>query len=144
MTTDPFAELDAWLACCDTVVVHRDAKDWRLALEHIADAGATAAVAITRREDLADLDPRIGVLVMSVRPGEAGSRFDRTSIDRVRECRARGHARVGVDGSVTSELGRELTLAGATWLVSGTSITSDPDPSAWMHRVDPARVGRPQ
>lgn len=132
MTTEPLLALDAWLTCCDTVAIHRDARDWRAALQRITDAGRTPAVAIATVADLADLDPSIGVLVMSVRPGDAGSGFDHTAFDRVREARRRGHRLVGVDGSVTAALGSGLVAAGANWLVSGTSITSDPDPAAWM------------
>lgn len=135
MTTDPLAELDDWLACCDTIVIHPEARDWRVALQRISDAGATAAVAITAPTQLACLDPATGVLVMSVRPGDAGGGFDHSAFDRVREARRRGHRLVGVDGSVTADRGRELADAGANWLVSGTSITGDPDPAAWIRRA---------
>lgn len=132
MTTDPLPVLDAWLVCCDTVAVHRQAPDWREAVRRIRDAGAAPAVAITAGTELAGLDRSIGVLVMSVRPGHAGSGFDPAAIGLVREARALGHGLIGVDGSVTAELGRELAAAGAGWLVSGTSLTAAADPAAWL------------
>ncbi|MCH1883929.1 hypothetical protein [Agrococcus sp. ARC_14] len=132
MTTDPEHGLDAWLACCDIIAVHRRAPRWRATVDRVAEAGRQAVVAVESRAELTGLDPSLGVLVMSVRPGHAGSGFDADALDVVRAASTAGHELVGVDGSVTPEIGRTLIAAGATWLVSGTSITAAADAAEWI------------
>lgn len=132
MTTDLEAGLDAWLACCDIIAVHRRAPRWSTAVARIAAAGRLPIVALESAAELAGLNPSLGVLVMSVRPGHSGSGFDPGAVAVVRAASAAGLDPVGVDGSVTPELGRELLRAGATWLVSGTSITAAADPAQWI------------
>ncbi|WP_413317233.1 hypothetical protein AA0Z99_10815 [Agrococcus sp. 1P02AA] len=135
MTLEPERDLDAWLECCDTIVVHRTAPGWLEAVERIEAAGRRAAVAVEHDRDLEGLDRSLGVLVMSVRPGHAGSGFDLAALDRVRAAANAGHRSIGVDGSVTPELGWALVDAGADWLVSGGSLTGAASPAEWLDRL---------
>ncbi|QCR18190.1 hypothetical protein [Agrococcus sp. SGAir0287] len=136
MTIDPLRDLDDWLPLCDTIAVHAVGDGWRAAIDRIRAAGATPALAVASAAELvaADLPPDVGVLVMAVAPGHAGSRFDERAVEVVHAARAQGRALVGVDGSVTDERGRALVAAGASWLVSGTSLTAS-DPAAWLAAV---------
>lgn len=136
MVERPVEHLEPWLEVCDTVTVHVESQGWEGAVERIRAAGCDAAVAIspgTPLDALADLPAQIGVLVMSVVPGRAGSGFLPATYDRLD--RLAGRTLLGVDGSVDLERGRRCVRHGATWLVSGTALTAVDDPAVWITSV---------
>lgn len=135
MTLEPERDLDAWIELCDTIAVHRSAPRWHEALERVAAAGRRPVVAVVDDDELAGLDPSLGVLIMSVRPGRAGSAFDAAALERVRAAATADHRLIGADGSVTPEIGRSLIDAGATWLVSGGSLARASSPAEWLARA---------
>jgi Ribulose-phosphate 3 epimerase family len=95
----------------------------------VAVSPGTSASAVQAHGEAA----RLGVLVMSVEPGRAGSTFDLRTPDRVRE--VGGRRLLGVDGAVTSDRVPDLVRAGASWVVSGTDLLRSPDPAGWLSRV---------
>lgn len=133
MVLDPVRHAPAWAEICRRVVVHVEAAGWRDAVALTREAGAAAAVAVspdTPLESVVGLDPDVGVLVMSVRPGHAGAAFLPATVGRVGALA--GRAALGVDGGVTRDLARECRRAGATWVVSGTDLCASPDPAGWL------------
>lgn len=136
MCEDPRPQLGEWIAFCDTIAVHSSQPHWVECIRTIQAAGVKPVVAVTSATELSslDLDQSWGVLVMSVIPGHAGSTFDPRAVETVRLARRLGHALVGVDGSVDAQRGAALVAAGATWIVSGTSLTAS-DPAVWREEV---------
>ncbi|WP_129336336.1 hypothetical protein [Cellulomonas endophytica] len=142
MVRRPVEHVPAWTDLCDTVVVHVEAEGWREAVDAVRGAGRRAAVAVspgTPLDEVRALGPDVGVLVMSVVPGQAGSGFLPTTYDRLDALA--GRPLLGVDGSVDLERGARCHAHGATWLVSGTSLCGCPDPARWLEQL--ARPGMP-
>lgn len=138
MVADPAAAVARWLPVCDTIIVQVEATGYADAVELIRNAGRTAAVAIAPGTPLTVLDglpDDVGVLVMSVEPGRAGTSFHNGTWQRLQELR--GRSLLGVDGSVTRERATRCVNHGATWIVSGTDLCGSPDPAGWL-----AEVGR--
>lgn len=143
MVADPLAVLAAW-TWCDTVVVHVEADRWADAVAGVRSAGRAAAVAIapsTPLDAVTDLDPDVGVLVMSVAPGHAGTTFVPETFDRV--AALRGRTPIGVDGGMTLPLARECIAQGATWIVSGTDLCGCSDPRRWLADLGAATGDEP-
>lgn len=141
MVEQPLAHLAAWLEACDTIAVHAESERWADAVERILDAGRTAAVAMgpeSALDEVADLPPDVGVLLMSIVPGRAGSTFLPSTYERLD--RFRGRPLLGVDGSVDLERGHRCIRHGATWLVSGTALSAADDPCGWISAVSAATV----
>lgn len=136
MVLEPLAQLEDWLTVCDTVAVHVESSDWQQAVECTLKAGRAAAVAIsptTPLSALEGLDENIGILVMSITPGQSPSRFLPSTLERLSALR--GRELLGVDGGVTLPLAYECSDHGATWLISGSDLCGSPDPSAWIASV---------
>lgn len=134
MMHDPVASIDEWVEFCELVVVPVEIADWRSALRRIDAAGAVGGLAVSPDSELS-LVPRghFPVLVMSVKPGDAGAEFRPGTLERVRELVGRGcHAMVGADGGVQAKHLTRLTDAGASWVVSGTGLFNAPDLSEWL------------
>ena len=72
------------------------------------------------------------VLLMSVNPGFGGQSFIPTTLDKLREARAKIDAsgldiRLEIDGGVKTDNIREITAAGADMFVAGSAIFNAPD-----------------
>jgi ribulose-phosphate 3-epimerase len=136
MVHEPARRVPHWAALCDTIVVHREATGWREGLEAVRECGRTPVVAISPSapiSDVSSLPPEVGVLVMSVPPGGAGSTFAAATLDRL--AALRGRELLGVDGGVTFDLAGRCVRHGATWLVSGTDLCGATDPGRWIDGV---------
>jgi len=78
------------------------------------------------------LDKLDVVLLMSVNPGFGGQSFIPTTLDKLREARAKIDAsglgiRLEIDGGVKTDNIREITAAGADMFVAGSAIFNAPD-----------------
>ncbi len=135
MLADPLDELDDWLAFCERVVVHVEARGWREALDRIVASGREGAVAISPGTALAGVDvpPSVSVLVMSVHPGQGGGAFLDDTTQRISTLAPSNS--VGVDGGVTIDRARESWAAGARWIVSGTALISAVPPQSWVQSI---------
>jgi len=106
-------------------------------LGYIKKLGAKAGVVlnpstpVSALEEVArDLD---FVLVMSVNPGFGGQSFIPQSLDKVRRVRALldsagSAAPIEIDGGIDSSNVAQVVAAGASIIVAGNAIFSDPDP----------------
>lgn len=132
MVADPAAAVSPWLAFCDLVAVHLESETWLPALERIASAGATPALAISPGSVLPDALPaHVGaVLVMAVEPGYGGSTFDEAALTKLDQVPRAMLA--GVDGGVTASLAALARDHGARWIVSGNDLVGAPDPARWL------------
>ncbi len=140
MVADPLDHVDAWTDFCEIIVVHAEARDWMVAAHRIEARGARPALAISLGTPVATVQStELAILCMSVTPGEAGSRFNSAALETIASVHAAGRARLlGLDGGVTHRHVRPAVAAGANWLVSGTDLTTSPDPVGWL---DKARRG---
>lgn len=132
MVWDPVTELDAWTDFCGRVVVHVEARDWRRAVERIADRGSEPAVAISPGTPVPSGLGEVAVLVMSIAPGRAGDTFRQESLETVTALRSGSQRSLGLDGGVTRAIVPRAADAGATWFVSGGDLVTSEDPSGWL------------
>lgn len=100
-------------------------------LKKIRRAGIEAGVALSPSADAAFLKyilPYLDfVVVMTVEPGFAGQTFIPSQLDKISAIRALAGSLpdITVDGNITASHARECASAGATTLVTGTSLTFD-------------------
>lgn len=132
MARDPRPSLAAWSRVVDRIAVHVNQPYWHESVATIRDLGTTPVLAVHDGEELAQVPAEIGVLVMAVAPGHAGTGFAAGTLDLVRTARLAGHPTISVDGSVTLERALVLSAAGATDVVSGTALTAADDPGEWV------------
>lgn len=140
MMVDALPVLDAFAEVCERVVVHAESATLHAALRRIERRGREPAVAVMLDTDLTTWrSQEVPLLVMSITPGRAGSRFDRAALDRIAAVRAAavrdtaGRSRaIGVDGGVDADSAGEAIRHGADWIVSGTALFGAPDPGAWL------------
>lgn len=123
MFIDTIGQVDFWTDVCDRIIVHIELPDWRDAVTRIEHRGCEPLVAISPGTPAHAAPDELGVLCMSVTPGHAGSLFDRTALQKVRELADRNSDRaIGLDGGVRREHVEEASTAGATWLVVGNDL----------------------
>jgi ribulose-phosphate 3-epimerase len=125
-------------AGCSRLIVHAEAcPHLHRTLGHIAELGATAAVALNPATPAAEvahvLDLIDMVLVMTVNPGFGGQAYIAAMETKIADVRAMldagGHhgVHVEVDGGIgTSTIGG-AARAGANVLIAGTALYRDPD-----------------
>ena len=137
MMLDPVPAIPGWAGFCELIVVPVEIDGWRDAVRAIESSGATPALAVSPQTALGRVPHGdFPVLVMSVEPGDAGADFRPGTIERIERLAGRGcHAMVGVDGGVLPAHLPALAEAGATWVVSGTSLFGAPDPGAWLRHA---------
>lgn len=140
MTQDVLDFIPEWTPICQRIIVHAEVPDSKRAVELILSSGCTPIVALspeTSLNILDDLPPGLGVLVMSVTPGQAGSKFHDSTYERLDALRHR--AELGVDGSVNPERATRCFDHGASWVVSGTSLCESLNPSEWILQAEDYR-----
>src|SRR5690606_10195539 len=122
-------------------------------LQLIRDGGAKAGLVFNPATPLDGLrygmDKVDMILLMSVNPGFGGQKFIPTTLDKLREARARIDAsgrdmRLAVDGGGTAQNIRQIAEAGAATFVAGSAIFSAPDYKAVIDqmRAELAQVQR--
>ena len=130
-------------AGADQVTVHLEAAPepdtLRRLLADIRARGARAGVALrplTPAHVLDGLwDALDTVLVMTVEPGYGGQPFREELLPKVRELAQQATEQpappvIAVDGGIDDRTAPQVTEAGATFLVAGTSVYGAPDPAA--------------
>jgi ribulose-phosphate 3-epimerase len=75
------------------------------------------------------------VLLMSIWPGYSGQPFMPEALDRVARLAELVSCPIQVDGGVAEENAKALREAGATLLVAGSAIFSDPEPADAYRRL---------
>lgn len=133
MVCEPVRHVGRWTALCDTIAVHVESEGWAEALGLVRDAGCRPVVAVgpgASLEQVLPLPADVGVLVLAVPPGHAGSGFDPRTPGRLDALS--GRPALGVDGAVDAERARLCRAHGATWVVSGSALCAAPDRAAWL------------
>jgi len=130
-----FAEAGA-----DYLTVHVEAcPHLHRTIQSIKERGVKAGVTLNPATPFALLQEILGevdlVLIMSVNPGFGGQAFIPSVLKKITEARKmldqiKSHALLEVDGGVKVENAREIVAAGATALVAGSAIFSQPDYTA--------------
>lgn len=126
----PFAEAGA-----DRLTVHREALVHpHRVLQSIRELGVQAGVAIAPGTSLSTLEELLGLVdlvqVMTVNPGWGGQSFLHSQLAKIRRLRHMLDERgldipIGVDGGIDRTTAPLVVSAGATVLVSGSSIYND-------------------
>jgi len=127
-------------AGADCVSVHQEVcRHLDRTLRHIQSEGARAGVVLNPATPVATLFEVLElvdyVLVMSVNPGFGGQHFIGRTLDKLSELRTlRSRQGLGfeieVDGGITSDNVGRVVMAGASWIVAGTSVFGAADPAA--------------
>ena len=140
----PFREAGA---DCLTFHVEADRHSHRT-LQRIRAAGMKAGVALNPATPVCMVEEVLPecdlVLVMSVNPGAGGQKFIPGALQKIERlaCLAREHGfayEIEVDGGINAETAVLAVRAGATMLVSGSSVFQAEDPAALiaqMHALD--------
>ncbi|HEU0336609.1 MAG TPA: ribulose-phosphate 3-epimerase [Gaiellaceae bacterium] len=143
MVDDPvhhFAELAA--SGADSVTFHVEATDdpegvAARAREHALAVGVVfnPETAPEEAATFADAAAAELVLCMSIHPGYSGQAFMPEALGRIARLRELVDVPIQVDGGVAEDNALAVREAGASLLVAGSSIFSDPDPPAAYRRL---------
>lgn len=123
-------------AGADLITVHSEAtEDLAGLIKQIKDAGCKVGVSIKPKTSVDEILPYLGdldvVLVMSVEPGFGGQSFMENSLDKIRMLRKlEPNLDIEVDGGINAETAKQVILAGANVLVSGSYIFGAEDREA--------------
>ncbi len=136
----PFKEAGA-----DILTFHVEAdRHCHRTLQQIRAAGMQAGIALNPGTPVAMVEHVLPicdlVLVMSVNPGAGGQKFIPEALRKVARLRELAEAagygyEIEVDGGINEETARLTVEAGATMLVSGSSIFRAADPAALIARM---------
>jgi len=129
----PFAEAGA-----DRLIVHQEATSHlHRVLQTIGELGVEAGVSINPGTPLVVLEEVLGLVdliqIMTVNPGWGGQAFLHSQLDKIRRLRLMLTERgldvpIGVDGGIDATTAPLVVEAGATMMVSGSSIYNDRSP----------------
>ena len=136
MIVEPERHLAAFVdAGADRLIVHREAcpHPYRV-LQSICELGVEVGVAIGPGTSLSALEELLDLVdliqVMTVNPGWGGQPFLHSQLDKIRRLRRMLDERgldvpIGVDGGIDTTTAPLVVSAGATMMVSGSSIYND-------------------
>ena len=142
LMADPVKQLITDFAAvgADYISFHPEAsQDIAGELKAIREASCRSGLVFNPKTPLDCLDEHLGhldmILVMSVHPGFGGQSFIGSSLDKLREARARIDAggyniRLEIDGGVKRENVAEIKRAGADTFVAGSAIFGTDDYAA--------------
>ena len=136
MIVEPERHLAAFAeAGADRLIVHREActHPYRV-LQSIRELGVEAGVAIGPGTPLSALEELLDLVdliqIMTVNPGWGGQPFLHSQLDKIRRLQRMLDERgldvpIGVDGGIDTTTAPLVVSAGATMMVSGSSIYND-------------------
>jgi ribulose-phosphate 3-epimerase len=146
MIENPDDHIEAFAtAGADLISVHQEVcRHLHRTLDAIRGLGAKPGIVLnpaTPVETLSEiLDSADFVLLMSVNPGFGGQAFIPRVLDKVRRLdrirRDRGLTfAIEIDGGIGPENLEDCVHAGCDWLVAGTSVFGNPDPTAAVSQM---------
>ena len=119
-------------AGANLITVHQEASgSTDDAIARIKDAGVRAGVTINPDTPVSAIEPYLDkvdlVLIMSVKAGFGGQKFNPNCIPKIQHVREWADAHnprleISVDGGINRETGKAVAEAGATVLVAGSSL----------------------
>jgi ribulose-phosphate 3-epimerase len=138
MIEDPDRDIEMYRdAGAQTLSVHVEAtRHIHRTLQQIRAAGMKPGVCLNPGSPLQLVEPVLEdadlLVVMSVNPGWGGQHFIPESLERIKAARAmrdriNPRLEIEVDGGVTAETGRQAAACGATVLVAGHFVYSNPE-----------------
>lgn len=141
MVSEPSRWFDAFQkAGADQITFHIEAvSDPVPLLKGLHDRGLKAGLVLNPETDVSSVVPYISecdiILLMSVHPGFGGQKFIPETIKKITELRSAidltgRNCELEVDGGVNAVNAHELTSAGATVLVAGSSVYHANDPES--------------
>jgi len=129
-------------AGADLITIHVEAcADAVGALKQIQSAGVAAGIAVNPETPLADIEPCLEhadlALVMSVRPGFGGQKFNPVAIEKLQRLQeiTQGDVILEVDGGINEETIADCAAAGARWFVVGSGIFKRDDYNAAVQEL---------
>ena len=136
MIVEPQRHVDAFVeAGADRLIVHQEATPHvHLLLQSIAGTGIEAGVSVNPGTPLTALEEVLDLVdlvqIMTVNPGWGGQAFLHGQLDKIRRLRLMLDERgldvpIGVDGGIDPTTAPLVVEAGASMLVSGSSIYND-------------------
>jgi ribulose-phosphate 3-epimerase len=146
MIEDPDAYIQPFIdAGADWISVHVETcRHLDRTLQQIRSLGAKPGVVLNPATSLSTVDEALRlvdyVLIMTVNPGFGGQHFLPYTLEKVQRLRKviqhKGlSAKIEVDGGVSLENVPDLVKSGASILVVGSQIFSDPDPAAAVRNL---------
>jgi len=145
MIEEPEKWVNQYAQHAGSVTFHYEAAtNPKLAISEIRKAGAKAAMSIkpgTFFSEVSTLIPDLDMLlVMTVEPGFGGQSLIQETVPKVTEARDYASSNglqlsIQVDGGVTAENIRELSLAGADTFVAGTAVFQASDRNFEIDRL---------
>jgi ribulose-phosphate 3-epimerase len=143
MVTDPVHHLEEFAASgADAVTFHVEATDDPAGVAAAARAlGLAVGVSFNPSTEPAEAaafaraaDAEL-VLCMSIVPGYSGQSFMPEALARIAELRRLVDVPIQVDGGIGEDNAAAVRTAGASVLVAGSAVFSDPDPPAAYTRI---------
>lgn len=134
MIVDPERYIEEFASIgADGITFHYEAtKDPKAVIDLIHKSGAKAGISLKPDTPLEEIYPYLSsvelVLVMSVEPGFGGQKFIEKSYDRIRDLRKYldehnlSDVIIEVDGGIGKDNVKDVLKAGATAIVSGSSV----------------------
>lgn len=135
MISDPEKYLQDYLkAGCDAITIHYEAVPEPTALlEKIREADCVSGLAINPGTPVEAIEPFIGscdlVLVMSVNPGFGGQKFIPEAVPKLQHLSDKygDQLILSVDGGIGSSTIEQVSAAGTSLFVCGSSVFDQPD-----------------
>lgn len=112
----------------ERVIFHLECKDnIDETIEYIKSKGLEVGIALKNETELGKGEPFIEkidiLLLVGVKPGLQGQPFIEESVTKLRDVKSKGWAvRVGIDGGVKNDNIKEITLAGADFVIVGSYL----------------------
>jgi ribulose-phosphate 3-epimerase len=146
MIEEPEKLLEAFKkAGADQIIVHLEAcPNLHSTIQQIKGLGLKAGVALNPHSPVGLLQDILGdinhVCMMSVNPGFGGQSFIPHTLSKIRELKKMihdigAHVLIEIDGGVTLENAKTITLAGADVLVAGNTVFKSPNPKQTIHNL---------
>lgn len=138
MFSDPRHEISKWVDFVELIIVHAECDYLDESINIIQSHGLCAGVAISLETDphTLSLPNEVGILVMTVAPGHAGSSYRPDRVQLLENLS--NHPLRGIDGSANKERALEAFNSTANWIVSGTALTSAENPRQWISQLEQA------
>ncbi|MBM3793152.1 MAG: ribulose-phosphate 3-epimerase [Acidobacteria bacterium] len=146
MIEDPDRYLRTFVECgANSISVHYEAcRHLHRTLRAIQSEGVLAGVVLNPATPVSVLDEVLEltdfVLLMSVNPGFGGQQFIPRTLSKVMQLDTRRrelglHFPIEIDGGITHKNAADAARAGVDWIVAGSSIFGNEDPSAAIRQM---------
>jgi ribulose-phosphate 3-epimerase len=133
MVNHPIKEIEKWSHFCSRIIVHYEIPDLDEAIAALHKTKCELAIAISPTTDLTHYKLKVPTLLMSITPGNAGSKFIDSTYDRIAHLKSELIEEVGVDGGVGEIQLKDLKTHGASWIIAGNAMFADSNPSTFIN-----------